>query len=318
MSSLFEDKSLYAFPARLEEPFSWVGHIPLALYLVKLQRPETLVELGVHTGNSFSAFCQGVSLANYNTQCYGVDTWVGDEHAGFYENSVYENLLSHVASRYAGFGHLLRMTFDRALDTFEDKTIDLLHIDGLHTYEAVLHDFETWLPKVSKRGIVILHDTAVRTGDFGVWKLWEQIAAKYPCAELSHAFGLGIAAVGPEPVPEVLDLFDQVNNSETVRAYFERMGDSLLLVAAQLEAARQQERAQALESSLREHIRQLTDEQTRFHEVVSGNNRHFRELENYAKAELREKEEAIKKLEAELADLREKQTDPLRSNAGRR
>jgi FkbM family methyltransferase len=75
---------------------------------------------------------------------------------------------------------------------FDDNSIDLLHIDGLHTYEAVKHDFESWLPKLTKNAIVLFHDTNVYIKDFGVWKYWSEITKSYDSFSFLHGFGLGI------------------------------------------------------------------------------------------------------------------------------
>ena len=71
-----------------------------------------------------------------------------------------------ICQRYSGFAQLVRSTFDDALPYFEDGSVDLLHIDGRHFYEDVKHDFDFWLPKLSDRGIVLLHDTDVRERSF--------------------------------------------------------------------------------------------------------------------------------------------------------
>ncbi len=41
----------------------------------------------------------------------------------------------------------------------EKKPIDLLFIDGDHTYDAVKKDFEDWLPFVKKGGHILFHDS---------------------------------------------------------------------------------------------------------------------------------------------------------------
>src|SRR5207245_555000 len=73
-----------------------------------------------------------------------------------------------------------------------DGTIDLLHIDGAHTYCDVKSDFESWLPKVSPNGIILFHDVMVRDRGFGVWKLWEEIARPGNSFVFEFGYGLGL------------------------------------------------------------------------------------------------------------------------------
>ncbi len=127
---------------------TWLSHIPLGMLLVDLLRPTTIVELGTYRGVSYCAFCQAVKALELDTRCYAVDTWRGDVHSGLYGGDVLANLRTYRDRFYGDFSTLLQSSFDDAVTHFEDGSIDLLHIDGLHTYEAVCHDFETWLPKI--------------------------------------------------------------------------------------------------------------------------------------------------------------------------
>ena len=183
-------------PRHISSPAPWSGHTPFAMWLISVIKPRLLVELGAYSGISYLAFCQAVEAAGIGTRCYAVDTWQGDEHAGYYGERIYQTLRQHHDPCYASFSTLMRQTFDEAVLHFSDASIDLLHIDGLHTYEAVRHDFETWMPKLTDRGVVLLHDTEVRQGDFGVWRFWEEISQKYPSISFQHSHGLGVLFVG--------------------------------------------------------------------------------------------------------------------------
>lgn len=216
-------------------PTAWGGHIPFMFSLVTLMKPRIFTELGSHNGASFFAACQAFQRNDLKGKTVAVDLWQGDEHAGFYGETVYNKFQHILNALYFDVGESLRMNFDDASDLFEENSIDLLHIDGLHTYEAVKNDYVTWKSKVSKNGVIIFHDTAVHERGFGVWKLWDEIKGDAVSFNFKHTHGLGVLAFGNAEQNPVVRLLELVNSSEHLRgfmeAYFSRLGELSTLEA---------------------------------------------------------------------------------------
>ena len=281
---------LAAIPTPAQES-AWQEHIPFAMVLVEMLRPRVLVELGVHTGGSYLAFCQAVAALGLPCVCYGVDTFQGDEHSGGYGRNIEMELRLRHDPLYGGFSRLITSTFDEAAEQISDGRVDLLHIDGFHTYEAAAHDFATWSPKLSERAVVLFHDINVRERGFGVWRLWEELSAQHRHFTFAHGHGLGVLAVGKDIPPElaqflalegeaaarVCELFFLLGNrltmqvdSEMLKKELDRTVRKLLATEGYLTAAQaDRARCEVALAKLHEDAEALKGELRRLHDSVS-------------------------------------------------
>lgn len=219
---------VFARPIRQVSPPSWAGHIPFAFWIVEALSPRVLVELGTHTGVSYSAFVQAAQQLRLDTACYAIDTWKGDAQTGAYGEDVFDEWSAFHDRQFGGASRLVRSTFDEARPHFAPESIDLLHIDGLHTYDAVRHDFETWLPALSRRAVVLVHDVNVREGDSGAWRYWDELKARYRSFTFMHGNGLGVLAVGPAAADDVAwltSLGSASHEADDVRRIFAGIGE---------------------------------------------------------------------------------------------
>jgi hypothetical protein len=219
------------------------------------------------------------------TKCYAVDTWTGDEHAGEYGPDVLSDLRAHHDPLYGHFSRLVQSSFDDACGQFADRSVDFLHLDGFHTYEAVRHDFERWLPKLSDRAVVLIHDINARERDFGAWRVWEEVRGEHRHLELLHAHGLGVLAVGKDQPAEFAALLDASGAELTrVRDFFHRQGYQLRLQLL-LSDVRAKSRAR------HEALARTKEALARHHELSERSGRQVEELRSELEELHRELEE---------------------------
>ena len=277
----FNHPICFAYPSRMPlHPATpnWIEHTPFGMFLVDIVRPKVIVELGTHIGISYCAFCQAVRELGIDTSCYAIDTWQGDSQSGHYGPEVLADLRAHHDPLYSSFSRLIQSTFDQGLNLFTDGTIDLLHIDGCHNYEVVKHDYEQWLPKMSDQGVILFHDTNEREGDYGVWRLWEELKRQHPegYLEFLHGHGLGLLITGQAPNHSLRTLVSVPREDATrIRMFFHQLGQRLA-VCVERDQAAERERALAAQAADTEQAIQTLAAQ------AAENERMNRELDTLA------------------------------------
>lgn len=264
-----------------------MGHAPFAYWLVSELKPSKIVELGTHWGDSFFVFCTAVRDKDISAECFAIDKWEGDDHAGHYDLEVFESVKSIRNREFRDFANLIRSDFNEAVSKFEDQSIDLLHIDGFHSYEAVKNDYETWLPKLTDDAVVMFHDTHEKREGFGVYKFWDELRQFYPNhADFTHSHGLGVVSLGKFPLRETL-----TNHfGDSWKSYFEYSGhfsteNSLIM----------REKSETI-NSLRESLNELESKNLQLRKQLSTSEKEMAKLRD----EVQKSQEVRAELEAQI------------------
>ena len=259
----------------------WSGHRRFGYDLIANLRPSRIVELGTHYGCSFFSFLQSCKDNNLNTQVIAIDTLKGDEQAGFYSDEVWDVVNNTLETYYSKQNYkLLRMYFKDALKEIEDESIDILHIDGLHTYEAVSEDYFSWLPKLKRDGIVLFHDIASEL-NYGTNKFWDEIKEKIPeNYTFEHSWGLGVLLPKDN---KMFSYFEEINLKEKILIYEYRAKYELV------------------NTQLKDHIRMVEDRD----KAIKANEKMINEKDKYHKIledMIKERDKVIKHSEKMIDD----------------
>lgn len=192
---------------------SGVGDSADLLYgLVRSMKPEVCVEIGSARGKS--ACHIGMALKeNGRGRLYAIDphqltTWndidAVDTLETFRSNISALDLSEQVV--------MVRSTSEEAARKW-DRRIDLIFIDGDHSYEGVKRDWELFLPYIKPFGIVIFHDTiwdltpdhplALARPDMGVPRFVEELRQLgYPVLTIDRDCGVSMVQpkIGGQPL----------------------------------------------------------------------------------------------------------------------
>ena len=162
---------------------------------------RTVLEIGTCHGGTLWLWCQ---LAHPFAQIVSVDLPDGP-YGGGYPVEAVPQLLSYAKDRqwiqlFQGDSHADRML--KAVKRYlAGKKLDLLFIDGDHTYEGVKRDWEMYSPLVRGGGVVVFHDI-VEHDDPGcqVDRLWSELKQTHRheefCSPDRGWAGIGVIHIG--------------------------------------------------------------------------------------------------------------------------
>ncbi len=250
-------------PGWLPAGSDWYVHIPFALFLVDALRPGLVVELGTRYGDSYCAFCQGVRELRLDSRCFAVAA-----------SAPGAALRRHHDALYRSFSTLLEDEPEATLRRFPETTIDLLHLNIGGRYHEIRQTFESWLPRVSARGVVLLHGISRQSE--GATRLWEELKAQFPHFELPQEGGLGLLAVSGNYPRELAGLLsDREDTAALLRTFFFQLGHAL---GARAGLDVRETRLREEVSRLREGLHQQIDGFAGLQEQVADKDRTIEDL----------------------------------------
>jgi predicted O-methyltransferase YrrM len=180
--------------------------IELQRFMARVEeiKPQTIIEIGTARGGTlFLLSC----VAAQNAQLISVDLPAGLFGGGypFWKGLLYRWFIGDGQKLHLirGNSHDTR-TFDKTQRLLTGRKVDLLFIDGDHSYDGAKCDFLRYRTLVRPGGLIAFHDIVEnRTDpDITVAPLWREIAQSFQTEEILQSYDQGECGIGILTVPK--------------------------------------------------------------------------------------------------------------------
>lgn len=241
------DMAPFALPSAFWNPSYtrgslWLEHLPFCFWAVEAARPSTMVITGTADGVPHFALCEAVLRLRLETQCLAIL-----QHQPSTEIAAYNE------ENFCGFSRI-EVASGRDVFTLAPPGIDLLVLADHGLGGGNLEDlWETWLPKLSERAVVLIPRVGETSDAAGGWN---RIRNEYPHHVFHHGGGMGVVGVGsalPELFHYLFNLKDG-RHSALVRAMFARLGAAVAESHRHAAAKRAVQRADAGRDAVRREL----------------------------------------------------------------
>lgn len=160
-------------------------------------RGGTVVEIGSFAGLSAFVLARGlIASGNREARIYCVDLWESSVQVPEYrsldfvrDNRMFEEFMANIERN--GLSEFIIPVKGNSIEVagrFQDESIDLLFVDGDHSFEGVYNDLQHWFPKVKPGGVIIGHDCVPGSGARRALELFvSKHALTYKVYEPPHA-----------------------------------------------------------------------------------------------------------------------------------
>jgi predicted O-methyltransferase YrrM len=180
---------------------SGIGDSAWLLYgLVRAMKPAVCVEIGSAKGRSACFIGKGLK-DNKSGMLYAIDPHEATQWNDAGAAQSFEEMQANLHS--VGLDGVVTIIRKSSRDVAGEwvRPIDLLFIDGDHSYEGAKFDWEKFSPHVTPFGVVIFHDTLWEhnrdskwyRSDMGVPRLVDELRRQgYPVLTFHRDFGLSV------------------------------------------------------------------------------------------------------------------------------
>jgi predicted O-methyltransferase YrrM len=180
-----EDIVDFAFRFKMDglkiEPSQIKEEILKLLKMLNKIKPRTILEIGTSRGGTLFLFSW---IAHENATIISIDLPGGEFGGGYplWKIPLYRSFARNNQKIYLirGDSHDEKI-LQKVKNILRNRKLDLLFIDGDHTYEGVKKDFEMYGKLVGKGGIIAFHDIVYHPFDpeCQVDKFWKELKKRY-------------------------------------------------------------------------------------------------------------------------------------------